>query len=211
MKAVALVATCCLMAGGALAGERGGGVAAGPGGHPVSGNHGPTGTAGHRPYGPYGAYGRRGLGYGYGPGYGYDYGLGYGGLYPDEPFYEPYNSGEYPPPGAAGPNVLMISPPAPAVQEMAVHPVIHEYGDVKECTNPPNAGPPAEGGETSPIVYLLALRDKNIHAATTYWIAGGTLHYLDTDHKERQVPLSAVDRDLSAKLNRERNVPFNLP
>ena len=214
MKAVALVATWGLLAGGALAAVHGGGGGGVAAGHPVGGNHGPAGTFGHRPRGPYGAYGR-GLGYGYGYGYGLgygDYGLGYAGLFQDEPFYqEPvYNQGEYPGPGPVGPNVLMMYPPQ-AAQEMPVHPVIHEYGSAQESANPPKPGPAALSGETSPVVYLLAFRDKNIHAATTYWISGGSLHYLDTDHKERQVPLSSVDRELSEKLNRERNVPFSLP
>jgi hypothetical protein len=57
---------------------------------------------------------------------------------------------------------------------------------------------------------LIAFRDSTIRAATTYWVEDGTLHYLDSSHKEKQAPLSSVDGDLSAQLNRERHVPFNL-
>jgi hypothetical protein len=42
---------------------------------------------------------------------------------------------------------------------------------------------------------LIAFRDNTIRAAMTYWVEGGTLHYLDQDHKEKQAPLSSVDRD----------------
>jgi hypothetical protein len=90
-----------------------------------------------------------------------------------------------------------------AIGPETVHPVIHEY------TQPEDYGNPAEqaGG---PILYLIAFRDNTIRAAMTYWVADGILHYLDKDHKEKQAPLSSVDRDLSAQLNRERRVPFNL-
>jgi hypothetical protein len=83
------------------------------------------------------------------------------------------------------------------------HPVIHEYN------RPEDYGIPAER-EGHPILYLIAFRDSNIRAAMTYWVDGGTLHYLDTDHREKQAPLSSVDRDLSAQLNRERHVPFDI-
>jgi len=31
------------------------------------------------------------------------------------------------------------------------------------------------------------------------------------DHEQKQAPLSSVDRDLSERFNRERNVSFRLP
>jgi hypothetical protein len=141
--------------------------------------------------------------YGLNHGLGYGYGLGFYGLYDGSL----YGETSYPPPAPTGPTVLMVYPPARAETEIAVHSVIHEYGER------PDWGSPAanDSAEASPVVYLIALRDKNIHAATTYWVDGKTLHYLDTDHKERQTPLESVDRDLSARLNRERRVPFNLP
>jgi hypothetical protein len=61
------------------------------------------------------------------------------------------------------------------------------------------------------MLYLIAFRDSTIRAAMTYWVEDGTLHYLDTGHQEKQAPLSSVDRDLSAQLNRERHIPFNIP
>ena len=99
---------------------------------------------------------------------------------------------------------VVYPPSAPplAVTETA-HPVIHEY------TQPEDYGTPPERS-SGPILYLIAFRDSTIRAATTYWVEDGTLHYLDTGHKEKQAPLSSVDRDLSAQLNRERHIPFNL-
>jgi hypothetical protein len=139
-------------------------------------------------------HGRRG---GYGSGYG---GYGYGGYY--EPYYD---SGYYPTPSPAGSNPTVVYSPAAAPEPPApVHPVIHEYGQ------PEDYGTPAPSNN-GPILYLIAFRDKNIRAATTYWVDSGTLHYLDTDHRERQSPIASVDRELSAQLNQERRVPFNLP
>jgi hypothetical protein len=44
-----------------------------------------------------------------------------------------------------------------------------------------------------------------------YWVDGATLHYVSMDHEQKQAPLSSVDRDLSERFNRERNVTFRLP
>jgi len=132
-------------------------------------------------------------------------GYGYGGVYWGgyEPFYD---SGYSPAAEAAGSTVTVVyppSPPVPMVTETA-HPVIHEYATPADYGTPPE---PAKG----PILYLIAFRDSTIRAAMTYWVEGGTLFYLDTGHQEKQAPLASVDRDLSARLNRERRVPFNLP
>jgi len=125
---------------------------------------------------------------------------GYGGYY--EPFYD---YGYSPAADAGGSNTTVIYPPsAPTIMVTeAIHPVIHEYTQPEDYGTPPV-------GEGHPILYLIAFRDSNIRAATTYWVADGTLHYLDAGHKEKQAPLASVDRELSAQLNRERHVPFNL-
>jgi hypothetical protein len=133
-------------------------------------------------------------------GYSYGYGgYGYGG------YYEPYYDSGYPPPSPAGSNLTVVYPAAAAPEPPApVHPVIHEYGQ-------PEGDGTSAPSNNGPILYLIAFRDKNIRAATTYWVDAGTLHYLDTDHRERQAPIASVDRELSTQLNQERRVPFNLP
>jgi hypothetical protein len=188
MKPLIRCAVCCLLAPGLIAQGHGGG--AGGGCH--FGGAIPVQRAGSiRTFG-YGRYG------------GYGYGLyGYGGLWGDyEPFYD---YGSYPSEAAGGANVTVIySPPAPSVMAAeTAHPVIHEYN------RPEDYGIPSER-EGHPILYLIAFRDSNIRATMTYWVDGGTLHYLDTDHREKQAPLSSVDRDLSAQHNRERHVPFDI-
>jgi len=181
---------CCLLAPGLFAGHQGGGV--------VGGGHSGGVTAGH--YGGHAHGSIRTFGYGrYG---GYGYGGFYGGYY--EPFYD---SGYYPSTEPGGSNMTVVYPPPaappPVVITQTAHPVIHEY------TQPEDYGAPPER-EGHPILYLIAFRDNTIRAAMTYWVEDGTLHYLDKDHKEKQAPLASVDRDLSAQLNRERHVPFNI-
>lgn len=190
MKPLAQFGLCCLLVPGLFAAHPGA-VSVGYGsGHPG----GKTGTFG------YGRNGYRGFGYG---GYGY---LGWGGLYGgfDEPFYG-YNQ---PAATGASPVVLVYPQPAPppAVAE-TVHPVIHEYPEQP----PADHAAASVESDNQPVIYLIAFRDSTIRAAMTYWIDGGTLHYLDTGHKQKQAPVSAVDRELSARLNRERHVPFNIP
>jgi hypothetical protein len=62
----------------------------------------------------------------------------------------------------------------------------------------------------SPL-YLIAFTDHTIRAATAYRVEGNTLHYTTPEKEEKEVPLNTVDRALSTQLNRERQVPFQLP
>jgi hypothetical protein len=190
MKPLMQFGLCCLLAPGLFAAHEGGGPVGG--GH-AAGGHAGAATASHNAVHPRGSvrtsgYGRRGYGY---------VGL-YGGYY--DPFYD---SGYYPPADPGGPN-LAYAPLAPAVTIVETpHSVIHEYTTSADYGAPPER-------QNQPLLYLIAFRDSTIHAAMTYWVADGSLHYLDSDHKEKQAPLGSVDRDLSAQLNRERHVPFNL-
>jgi|SRR5579871_2316071 len=140
----------------------------------------------------------RALGRGHSGAHGYGR-YGFGGYYG-----LPYDSYSYPSPEPIPPRMLVYPQTTQPAPEPPVHSVIHEYGSPEDF-----APPPAQ--DNRPILYLIAFRDKSIRAATTYWVADGTLHYLDTDHKEQHAALSSVDSDLSARLNRERRVPFGLP
>ncbi len=169
----------------------------------------------------YGRYGYRGL---YGRGF---WGLGYGGYWPGLwgmgwwgwPDYYDYGYPDYGypnygspyygyDPSSYSPNVTVVYPqPAqtayPVVVTQPAQPVVHEY------RTPEDYGLPSEH-QNRPVLYLIAFQDHIIRAAYAYWLEDDTLHYLDLDHKEKQAPLSAVDRNFSAELNRERHVPFDL-
>jgi hypothetical protein len=192
MKPAMQLVLVCLLPGGVFAGQHGGfgggrtgGVAAmrpGGGRARVSIRTIP-GHGRRRAYGSNGLYG----GY-YGPSYDYGYG-GYGSS--PEPETNVSNATEeYPPP----------EPPRPP---QVAHPVIHEYA------RPADDGP-AAGPRSSPILYRIAFRDSTIRDARAYWVQEGTLHYLDDDNEPQQAPLASVDRKLSAQLNRERGLLFQI-
>jgi hypothetical protein len=134
--------------------------------------------------GDFGDYG----GYGYADSYGapspdYGYGGGYGAASPS-------------------PQVLIISnqtPPQPVIVQSPPAPAAW------------NASPTGQNKKYQDPLYLLAMNDGTIHAVLAYWVDGSTVHYVTMDHVQKQTPLGSLDRSLSERLNRERNVTFSLP
>jgi VWFA-related protein len=63
---------------------------------------------------------------------------------------------------------------------------------------------------TSPI-YLIALKDKTIDAATSYWMEGFVLNYITLQGAHVIVRLDLVDRSFSRELNRQRGLEFRVP
>jgi hypothetical protein len=136
-----------------------------------------------------------------------------------------YNGGDYygdpsgqPPPGGypqqqyMGPQVVINQNFAPDV----ARPVVREYvpdanGGIR-VYGPQSAAAAAETtvGEESPT-FLIAFKDHTIYAAIAYWVEGDTLHYVTNQSTHNQVSLDLVDRELSDRLNRERQVDFRLP
>jgi len=64
------------------------------------------------------------------------------------------------------------------------------------------------GDETLPKspVYLIALKDRSIQAATSYWADGTMLHYITLQGAHEQVRMDLVDRGVSSELNRPRKL-----
>jgi hypothetical protein len=144
-----------------------------------------------------GYYPSLGYGYGYGPEY-YDY------VYP----YPNYVSSGYSYPANYSSPVNIVYPQQQAPTVVYVdraHPVSHEYDQYGQEVNPGAASP-----SSSPI-YLIAFKDHEIRAATSYRVDGRTLHYMTLQNENRQAPLDSVDRDLTMQLNRERRVQLSLP
>jgi hypothetical protein len=79
-------------------------------------------------------------------------------------------------------------------------PVLREY-----------VSPPSPQGSYEQPLYLMAFQDGSIRAVLAYWVEGTGVHYITMDHEQKQATLASVDRALSERLNRERNVPFRLP
>jgi hypothetical protein len=76
---------------------------------------------------------------------------------------------------------------------------------------PAPTAPLALNNQLDQPYFLIAMKDTTIYAASAYWIDGNTLNYVTIQGNENQVSLDLVDRDLSKRLNRDRNVAFGLP
>ncbi|HYL34989.1 MAG TPA: hypothetical protein VEV17_03630 [Bryobacteraceae bacterium] len=118
----------------------------------------------------------------------------------------PYNYSGYPPYGgyqSGQPQVIIVQQTPNAysyVQPEPATPVVREY-----------VSPEPSQTSYEPPLYLIAFQDASIRAVLAYWTESSTLHYVSMDHEQKQAPLASVDRALSERLNRERNVPFRLP
>ncbi len=158
-------------------------------------------------------------GFGFGHPFGYPFGGVYGARVYPYPAYG-YTTGLYDNyagafPYTPTPNVVVIYPPgggtdyydssessAPSGAQASPSVVINEYrwGSSANVRTP-----------SKPIHFSIALRDNSVIDAAAYWVEGSDLHYVDTQGKHKQVPLSDVDDARSRELNRERGVEFGLP
>lgn len=65
---------------------------------------------------------------------------------------------------------------------------------------------PADTAVNSGNYYLIAYKDHHIYSALAYWMEGNTVHYVTTQNTHNQVPLDAVDIELTKRLNQDRNI-----
>lgn len=61
--------------------------------------------------------------------------------------------------------------------------------------------------EESPL-FLIALRNGQVYAASEHWLAGDTFHYITAQGAHNLVTLDEVDMGVTARLNRERGLSF---
>ncbi|MGD0435424.1 MAG: hypothetical protein ABSB86_03090 [Bryobacteraceae bacterium] len=134
-------------------------------------------------------------------------GFGWYDSYPYDSYDSSYPYGY----GYSDPGYAAGGPPAMIVQDLSGYPA--------SPPPPPPApvvrlapGPQLPGPQhyEAPL-YLVAFQDGVIRAVAAYWAEGSVLHYVSMDHEQKQAPLASVDRLLSERLNRERNVTFSLP
>jgi hypothetical protein len=71
--------------------------------------------------------------------------------------------------------------------------------------------PVAAASRENEIIFLIAMKDHTIYAASAYWVEDGTLNYLTIQGSQNSASMDLVDRDLSRRLNRDRSVAFGLP
>lgn len=95
-------------------------------------------------------------------------------------------------------------------------PVIQEYGDNTSADgirvyDAPGRAPVDSSADDDVDYYLIAFKDHSIYSAFAYWVEGETLHYVTAQRVHNQASLSLVDRELTAKLNRNHKIQVTLP
>ena len=135
-------------------------------------------------------------------GYG-DY--GYGG-YPDSAYADNgYQSG-YATDPAPPPQVIINQNFAPE----RANPVMRDYSGV-QVYDAPGREPVDHTSDEGTDYYLIAFKDHSIYSAFAYWVDGDTLHYVTPQRVHNQVSVALVDRELTEKINRGRNMQVKLP
>jgi hypothetical protein len=108
------------------------------------------------------------------------------------------------------PNIIIIQQPAPQVitqqaPREVVRPEIRDYKEPAAAA----AAPPTVQAEGA--TFVIALDNGSRHSANAVWVQNSVLHYIDSEDRHHQVPLKAVDRELTRKLNRDRKLDLWLP
>jgi len=123
--------------------------------------------------------------------------------------------------GQDQPNVTIINPPQQAPQVIInqnfiperATPLMHEYTQDPsgvQIYEPLHSSVENTQDEASDY-YLIAFKDHSIYSAFAYWVEGDTLHYVTPQRVHNQASVTLVDRELTEKLNRERNLQVKLP
>ncbi|SPF55275.1 conserved exported hypothetical protein [Candidatus Sulfopaludibacter sp. SbA4] len=152
--------------------------------------------------------GYRGTGRSTGPVYAYPIYVGGGG------YGYGYDSSYYGPQQAAPQqgSVTVIYPPQPAPV------IINQFGPPGDSQYTSVQGPvqsqmsePPDSSANEPAHYLIAFKDHTIYSAVAYWIDGDTLHYFTNGNTHNQVSVALIDRELTARLNKDSGVEIKLP
>ncbi len=89
------------------------------------------------------------------------------------------------------------------------YPLVVESRIVREP--PPAPVIPEYRKDIEEILWLLALKEGTILAATDYWLEDNALHYVRRDGTPSAVSLSEIDLPFTKQLNGERGLAFRLP
>jgi hypothetical protein len=109
----------------------------------------------------------------------------------------------------AAPSVVVVGPPPPAYVPVPERPpetatmVIHEY-------QPLSAGA-TQAPEGDQPLFAIVLKDSTILSASAVVVQTDALHIVDSDGAHQRVPLEAVDREATRRVNRERKLQLQLP
>jgi hypothetical protein len=124
--------------------------------------------------------------------------------------------------GQDQPNITIVNPPQQSPQVIInqnflpdrATPVIRDYTDDSSGVHiyeAPSRNPADNVADEGTDYYLIAFKDHSIYSAFAYWVEGDTLHYVTPQRVHNQASVTLVDRELTEKLNRERNLQVKLP
>ena len=71
--------------------------------------------------------------------------------------------------------------------------------------------PPTQEAPLPATLFLIALKDKTINTASSYFVDGRMLNYTTLQGVHMIVRMDLVDRALTRDLNRQRNIELHLP
>lgn len=134
------------------------------------------------------------------------------------------------------PNVTVVVPQQPAPSVVINHnytpetanPVMRDYSNSnlpesgglrvydgskpspKEPAQAPVPEAKSKVASDQPTIYLIALKDSTIRQAIGYWIEDETFNYVTPQGTINRVSLDNLDKELSERLNAERNLEFDL-
>ena len=124
--------------------------------------------------------------------------------------------------GQDQPNITIINPPQQTPQVIInqnfiperATPAMHEYTQDSSGVHiyeAPARNPVENTPDEATDYYLIAFKDHSIYSAFAYWVEGDTLHYVTPQRVHNQASVTLVDRELTQKLNSERNLQLKLP
>ena len=116
--------------------------------------------------------------------------------------------------------VLEVPQQQVAPQQQPPVVIVNQYFGADQAPNRQVSQPPVverveprltETNQDREVIFMIAMKDHSIFAASAYWVEDNTLNYVTIQGDQNSVSLDLVDRDLSSRLNRDRKVAFGLP
>lgn len=129
------------------------------------------------------------------------------------PYWGGYGGYGYDMAQAAQPSIIVIQPFSPEMMGQPRKPPEPARLEIREYKGP--AAGEAQPAAAAPLgpqqMFSIALRNGARDAAMAAWVDDDCLNYLNASGKRQKVALSALDRDATERLNRQKNLSLWLP
>lgn len=114
-------------------------------------------------------------------------------------------------PQQPSPSVIVIQPFSPEMMAPRKPPEPARL-EIREYKGPaPEEAQPAAGAPRAAQMFTIALRSGARDSAMAAWVENDCLSYLNERGRRQTVSLTAIDRDATERLNREKNLSLWLP